>query len=85
MLLCVATGEQVDVAYQWLSFFLDDDAELAAIAESYGSGKGAFWSTGLVKDRLVALLQDMVAAHQAKRATVTEAEVKEWMAVRPLL
>merc|ERR1712019_285267 len=34
-----------DVSYQWLRFFLDDDAELEKIATDYGSGKGEFWST----------------------------------------
>mmetsp|Transcript_42929 Transcript_42929/g.86789 ORF Transcript_42929/g.86789 Transcript_42929/m.86789 type:complete len:753 (+) Transcript_42929:72-2330(+) len=76
---------ETDVAYQWLSFFLEDDDELAAIGESYRSGKGAYWSTGLVKERLIVLLQEMVAKHQARRALVTDAEVGEWMAVRPIL
>ena len=75
---------EVDVAYQWLSFFLDDDDELAAIGASYSSGKGPYWSTGLVKDKLISLLQEMVAAHQAKRVLVDDTVVKEWMAVRRL-
>ena len=74
----------MDVSYQWLSFFLDDDKELADIGKSYASGKGAFWSTNLVKDRLIALLQDMVRMHQAKRADVDDAEVAAWMTVRKL-
>ena len=28
----------IDVAYQWLRFFLEDDEELDAIGKSYGSG-----------------------------------------------
>lgn len=76
---------EVDVAYQWLTFFLDDDAELAAVGDSYARGEGAYWSTGLVKDKLIDVLQKMVAAHQARRAVVTEAEVKEWMVTRPLI
>jgi tryptophanyl-tRNA synthetase len=75
---------EVDVAYQWLSFFLEDDDELAAIGASYASGQGPYWSTGLVKDKLIAVLQGMVAAHQAKRALVDDDVVKEWMAVRKL-
>ena len=74
----------VDVAFQWLGFFLDDDAELDAIGASYSSGKGEYWSTGKVKDKLVGLLQEMVAAHQARRAKVDEAEVAKWMAVRSI-
>jgi tryptophanyl-tRNA synthetase len=76
---------EVDVAYQWLSFFLDNDEELAAIGDSYSRGQGAYWSTGLVKDKLVDVLQKMVAVHQARRDTITNDEVLEWMATRPLV
>merc|ERR1712203_754483 len=71
-----------DVSYQWLRFFLEDDSELEKIGHDYGSGTGDFWSTGAVKKRLIALLQDMVAKHQAVRATITEEEVLSWMRVR---
>uniref|UniRef100_A0A7S1Y256 tryptophan--tRNA ligase n=1 Tax=Grammatophora oceanica TaxID=210454 RepID=A0A7S1Y256_9STRA len=73
---------EVDVAYQWLRFFLEDDDELEAIGKSYGSGKGEFWSTGLVKARLVKVLQDLVAQHQERRAKVTDEEVRKWMSER---
>jgi tryptophanyl-tRNA synthetase len=76
---------EVDVAYQWLSFFLDDDEELAAIGDSYSRGQGAYWSTGLVKDKLVDVVQKIVAVHQARRATITNEEVLEWMATRRLV
>jgi len=74
----------VDVSYQWLRFFLDDDAELEKIGSEYGSGTGDFWNTGAVKKRLIALLQEIVAKHQAIRATITEEEVLSWMRVREL-
>jgi len=73
-----------DVSYQWLRFFLDDDDELDAIARDYGSGKGHYWNTSAVKARLIVLLQDLVARHQARRDQITEQEVDDWMAVRPL-
>ena len=75
---------EVDVAYQWLRFFLEDDDELAAIGESYGSGQGPYWNTAAVKDRLVVELQKLVKAHRDRRARIDDAEVAAWMAVRPL-
>jgi len=75
---------EADVSYQWLRFFLEDDGELARIAEEYGTGTGEFWSTGSVKERLIKLLQGLVKEHQERRAKVTDEEVAEWMAVRGL-
>lgn len=76
---------EVDVSYQWLRFFLEDDDELAIIGESYGSGKGDYWSTHNVKTRLIGLLQKLVAEHQQRRATVTDEEVRKWMTERSIL
>merc|ERR1712032_618448 len=75
---------QADVSYQWLRFFLEDDEELARIGQEYGTGTGEFWSTGIVKERLIKLLQVMVKEHQERRAKITDDEVAEWMAVREL-
>ena len=58
----------IDVAYQWLRFFLEDDEELEAIGVSrYGSGQGPYWNTAAVKERLVVELQKLVRAHKARR------------------
>ena len=76
---------EVDVAYQWLRFFLEDDEELAAIAESYGSGQGEYWSTSLVKAKLVQVLQKLVAEHQQRRALITDDEVRRWMLERSVV
>lgn len=73
-----------DVSYQWLRFFLEDDAEVEKIGREYGSGQGEYWSTGVVKKRLIAELQGMVRKHQEARALITDDEVKEWMQVRRL-
>ena len=72
---------EVDVAYQYLTFFLEDDAELAEIGAKYAKGE---MMTGEVKGRLVELLHEMVGAHQARRAEVTDEVLKGFMAVRPL-
>lgn len=75
----------VDVSFQWLRFFLEDDDELNYIAKSYGSGKGEYWSTGAVKKRLVEVLQTLVKEHQDRRALVTDQVVYEWMKERCIL
>ncbi|CAK9011482.1 unnamed protein product [Durusdinium trenchii] len=74
-----------DVSYQWLRFFLDDDAELQKIEEQYGSGQGEdYWSAGQVKKKLIEVLKQMVKKHQEIRASITDEEVAEWMKVREL-
>jgi len=74
-----------DVSYQWLRFFLEDDEELEKIGKDYGSGSGEFWSTGKVKQRLIEVLQKLVAEHQERRAKVTDADIKKWMTERSIL
>ena len=74
----------IDVAYQWLRFFLEDDEELEAIGKSYGSGQGPYWNTAAVKERLVVELQKLVRAHKARRDVLTDSDVDAWMAVRAL-
>lgn len=76
---------EVDVSYQWLRFFLEDDEELERIGREYGSGKGEFWSTGQVKAKLVDVLKELVSDHQARRKEVTEDVVREWMSERCIL
>ena len=72
---------EVDVAYQYLTFFLEDDEELAEIGREYAAGR---MMTGQVKGRLIELLNEMVSEHQARRAAVTEEGLKEFMRVRAL-
>jgi len=75
---------EVDVAYQWLRFFLNDDQELDKIASEYGSGQGDYWNTGSVKKRLIQELQKIVSKHKEIRDKITDDDVAEWMAVRQL-
>ena len=57
----------IDVAYQWLRFFLEDDDELEQIGKGrHGSGAST-WNTAAVKERLVVELQKLVRAHKARR------------------
>lgn len=75
----------VDVSYQWLRFFLEDDDELDLVARDYGSGTGEYWSTGNVKAKLVGVLKNLVEAHQERRNKVTDEVVKEFMRERSLM
>ena len=75
----------VDVSYQWLRFFLEDDEELEKIGKDYSTGSGEFWNTSKVKARLVEVLQVIVEEHQAKRVLVTEEVVNEWMTERSIV
>lgn len=67
---------EVDVAYQYLRFFMEDDEKLAQIGDLYSHGK---IGTGEVKDELARVLQELVADFQRRRAQVTEADVDYFM------
>ncbi|KAJ7530767.1 hypothetical protein O6H91_14G018500 [Diphasiastrum complanatum] len=72
---------EVDVPVKYLSFFLENDAELANIKQEYGAGR---MLTGEVKKRLIDVLSSMVERHRKARAAVTEEMVDAFMAIRPL-
>ncbi|XP_072025449.1 tryptophan--tRNA ligase, cytoplasmic-like [Amphiura filiformis] len=71
----------IDIAYQYLTFFLEDDERLQQIREEYSSGK---MLTGELKKELIGILQKLVADHQEKRKTVTDELLKEFMTPRKL-
>ncbi|KAI9317246.1 hypothetical protein BX666DRAFT_1858040 [Dichotomocladium elegans] len=66
----------VDVSYQYLSFFLEDDDELKRIYNAYKSGE---MMTGELKKLCIATLQQFVGDFQKRRAAVTEETVKYFM------
>jgi tryptophanyl-tRNA synthetase len=76
---------EVDVSYQWLRFFLEDDDELEQIGKDYSTGQGEYWSTGKVKEKLIKVCQDLVAAHQERRAKITDEDVRKWMTERSII
>ena len=63
----------------------EDDELLEKIGKDYGSGSGEYWSTGKVKGKLIEILKELVAAHQERRAKVTDEEVRKWMAERSIV
>jgi tryptophanyl-tRNA synthetase len=52
---------EVDVSFQYLKFFLDDDVELAEIEKLYSSGE---MTTGQLKQRCIAVVQELVKGVQ---------------------
>ena len=71
----------VDVAYIYLSYFLESDADLADLAARYRSGA---LLTGEMKQLCIAQLQSFVADFQARRADVTPDIMRAFMRPRKL-
>eukprot|EP01112_Ceratiomyxa_fruticulosa_P010647 TRINITY_DN2825_c0_g1_i1.p1 TRINITY_DN2825_c0_g1~~TRINITY_DN2825_c0_g1_i1.p1 ORF type:complete len:400 (+),score=78.21 TRINITY_DN2825_c0_g1_i1:320-1519(+) len=72
---------EIDISYQYLSFFLESDEELATIAHKYSTG---LMLTGEIKQVLIQLLSSLVQRHQEARAAVTNEVVQAFMTVRKL-
>lgn len=72
---------EVDIAYQWLRFFLEDDEKLEQLRKGYTSGEIL---TGELKKELINVLQPLVAAHQEARSKLTDETVKQYMVPRDL-
>ncbi|XP_064403014.1 tryptophan--tRNA ligase, cytoplasmic-like [Halichondria panicea] len=71
----------IDVSYQYLTFFLEDDEKLAHIKQEYEAGR---LLSGHLKKELISVLQAMVTEHQERRKTVTDDMVRTFMTQRPL-
>lgn len=52
---------EVDIPYNYLTFFLDDDVKLKEIADAYSSGD---MMTGEIKKVLITLIQEIIGNHQ---------------------
>jgi len=72
---------EIDISYQYLSFLLEDDQELAEIGAKYESGE---MLTGEIKAKLTEVSTKLVLEHQAARSAVTEELVDVFLSVRPL-
>ncbi len=59
----------IDVSYQWLTFFEEDDAKLKKIYDDYKSGK---LLTGELKAILIEKINSFLKVHQAKREKAKE-------------
>ena len=68
----------IDAAYQWLRFFLEDDEELDVIGAG-GSGQGPYWNTAAVAARPSSSRGARARAQGPATSTVPDARL---MAVR---
>ncbi|KAI5967550.1 WRS1 [Candida margitis] len=66
----------VDVAYQYLSFFSYDDEKLEKLAEGYRKGEIL---SGEMKKECITVLQEFVGAYQERRAKVDDELVEKFM------
>lgn len=71
----------VDISYQYLTFFLDDDEKLSEIRKNYTSGE---LLTGELKKILIDTLTPVVQGHQERRAKITDEELRLYMTPRKL-
>ncbi|KAF5372873.1 hypothetical protein D9758_001553 [Tetrapyrgos nigripes] len=71
---------EVDIAYQYLGFFLEDDEELKKLGEAteqeYRAGR---LLTGQLKAKCIDFLQKFVAEFQERRAKITDEQVNAFM------
>ncbi|XP_062575355.1 tryptophan--tRNA ligase, cytoplasmic-like [Saccostrea cucullata] len=72
---------EVDVSYQYLTFFMEDDQRLEEIRMAYTSGE---LMTGSLKKELIDILQKMVGEHRQRREAVTDEVVRQFMKPRKL-
>lgn len=66
---------EVDVSFQYLKFFLDDDEELEKVEKSYTSGE---LLTGELKKKCIEIVQKLVKDIQDKRAVLTQEVIDEF-------
>jgi tryptophanyl-tRNA synthetase len=71
----------VDVPFQYLTFFMEDDERLSEIGKRYQQGE---MMTGEIKAILTRELQSVVSHHQALRSHVSEALLDAFFSPRPL-
>ncbi|EFA84696.1 tryptophanyl-tRNA synthetase [Heterostelium album PN500] len=72
---------EVDVSYEYLTYFLEDDELLKDIGDKYSSGK---LLTSQVKNILIDIMIEINKRHQEARARVTDEITKTFMSVRKL-
>lgn len=66
----------IDIAFQYLIYLLDDDDKIEELRQAYSSGE---LLTGQLKEEAIKLLQKLVEEHQSRRAQVTDDVVRRFM------
>jgi tryptophanyl-tRNA synthetase len=84
---------EVDVSYQWLTYFLEDDQELEDIKRRYGPHTEKYYDknwidgrlmSGHVKNRLIKIICDLVLDHQQKLKLIDDDLMRKFMSRRKL-
>lgn len=65
----------IDICYQYLTFFLESDRELKRIAESYSSGE---MSSGELKELTSNVISNVIKLHQDNKSKVTDEVVAQY-------
>eukprot|EP01064_Diplonema_japonicum_P010791 TRINITY_DN1802_c0_g1_i4.p1 TRINITY_DN1802_c0_g1~~TRINITY_DN1802_c0_g1_i4.p1 ORF type:complete len:402 (+),score=111.63 TRINITY_DN1802_c0_g1_i4:43-1248(+) len=73
---------EIDVAYQYLKHFLEDDAELQELHDGFTSGT---IHSGIMKQRAADVVADFLEQLQERRAAITEEDVDFVMSERSIL
>jgi len=66
----------IDVAYQYLRYFLEDDLELERLRKGYEMGEV---TSGELKKKCIAVVQSFISEYQGKRGLVDDALVERFM------
>ncbi len=72
----------VDVTFQYLSFFEEDDEQLQKIGEEYQSGR---MLSGQIKKYLVDKLVPFIQEHQQRRQSITQDVLEQYYVVKNIL
>lgn len=72
----------VDVAFQYLTFFLEDDEELETLRTGYKAGT---LMSGEMKARCISILQQVIGSFQERRASVSSEILKKFMDLPPFV
>ncbi|XP_065558483.1 tryptophan--tRNA ligase, cytoplasmic-like isoform X3 [Artemia franciscana] len=72
----------VDIAFQYLTYFEENDEELEKIRQNYSSGE---MFSGQIKEILIEKLTRVVLDHQTKKKSITEDIVRGFMTPRQLV
>ncbi|KAJ2396080.1 tryptophan--tRNA ligase [Coemansia sp. RSA 2603] len=65
----------VDVAYQYLTYFVEDDKEIEDLAVGYRKGE---ITSGEMKARCIKVIQEFVAGFQAREKEITKEQVAQF-------
>lgn len=65
----------IDICYQYLTYFMDNDDDLKLIAEKYSTGE---MSTGELKELTAIIITDIIEEHQKRKNSITNEEMMEF-------